>query len=92
MKFFFSDLDKNLQFLDMNFGSEMQKFRSEITLKNKISDLKSDLRNPLLNYNLCLSSKKWSFNFLIFLQYPIMFRLASGQKNFRSFSQTVFFN
>ena len=29
----------------------MQIFRSEITLKNKISYLKSDLRNPLLNYN-----------------------------------------
>ena len=70
----------------------MENFRSEITLKNKISDLKSDLRNPLLNYNLCISRKIWSFNFLMFLQYIIMFRLTSGQKNFRIFSQTVFFS
>ena len=34
----------------------MENFRSEITLKNKTSsDLKSDLRNPLLSYNLCIS-------------------------------------
>ena len=70
----------------------MENLSSEITLKNKISDLKSDLRNALLNYNLSISSKKWSFYFLMFLQNIIMFRLTSGQKNFRIFSQTVFFS
>ena len=69
----------------------MENFRSEITLKNKISDLKSDLINPLLNYNLCISSKKWSFYFLMFLQYTVMFRLTSGQINIRIFSKTNFF-
>ena len=69
----------------------MENFRSEITLKNKTSDLKSDLINPLLNYNLCISSKKWSCYFLMFLQYTVMFRLTSGQINFRIFSQTNFF-
>ena len=34
-----------------------------MALKNKISDLKSGLRNPLLNYNLYISSKKLSFFF-----------------------------
>ena len=57
LKFFFSDLDKSLQISDLKFGSKMENFNSEITLKNKVSDLKSDLRNLLLNYNLCISSK-----------------------------------
>ena len=68
----------------------MENFRSELTLKNKISDVKSDLRNPLLNYNLCIPSKNWSYQFMMFLQYTIKFRLTSGQKNFQTFSQTVF--
>ena len=45
-----SDPDKNLQISDLKFGSEMENIRSEITLENKISDL----RNPLLNGNLCI--------------------------------------
>ena len=35
LKFFVSDLDKNVQISDLKFGSEMENFRSEITLKNK---------------------------------------------------------
>ena len=92
LKFSISDLDQNLKISDLKVRSEMENFRSEITLKNKISDLKSDLRNPLLNYDLSISSKIWSFYFLMFLQYTIMFRLTSGQKKFRIFPQIVFFN
>ena len=33
LKFFISDLDKNLQISDLKFGSEKENFRSEITLK-----------------------------------------------------------
>ena len=29
--------------------------------------------------------------FLMFLQHIIMFKLTSGQKNFRTFTQTIFF-
>ena len=52
--------------------------------------MESFLRNPLWNDNLCLSSKTWSF--LMFLQYTIFFRLTSGKKSFRIFSQKFFFN
>ena len=66
LKFFISDLDKCLQISDLKFGSGMENFRSKINLKNKFSDLKLDLKNPLLNYNLCISSKTWSFFFWCF--------------------------
>ena len=91
MKIFISDRDKNLQFSDMTFESERESFKSEITLKNKILDLKSDLKNPLLNYNLCISDKKLSI-FWMFLRSTFMFRLTSDKKNFREISQTVFSN
>ena len=87
MKFFFSDLEKSLQISDLKIGSKMENFNSEITLKNKVSDLKSDLRNLLLNYNLCISSKTWSF--LMFLQYIII--LTSGQKTSEYFLKEFFF-
>ena len=44
LKFLVSDRDKNWQISDLKFGSQMENFRSEVTLKNKISDLKLDLR------------------------------------------------
>ena len=69
----------------------MKNFRSEITSKNKILDLKSDLRNRFLHYNLCISSKKWSFHFLMILLYKIMFRLTSGQKTSKYFHKQCFF-
>ena len=71
----------------------MKNFRSEITLKNKFQILKSDLRNLLLIYHFCISSKKWNFYFLMVVQYTIMFRLTSGQKNLalKRYSQTFFF-
>ena len=81
-------MDKNLKTLVLKFGSEIENFRSEINLKNKISDLKLDIRNPLL-------SKQLSFYFSMFLQYTIMFRLTSGRKKFpinftNSFFRTKF--
>ena len=36
LKFFISDLDKNLKILDRKLGSEIENFRSGIMLKNKI--------------------------------------------------------
>ena len=42
LKFINSDLDIKLQISDLKFGSEWENFRSEITLKNKTWDLKSD--------------------------------------------------
>ena len=86
----------------------MENFRSEITLENKISDLKLDLRHPLLNYSLCISSniratfratfratcisKNMEFLFFYCSTIHNMFRLTSGQKNYRICSQIVFFS
>ena len=53
---------------------EFESFRSKVSLKNKISDLKLDVRNLLVNYNLCFSSTHMSFHFLILLQYTLFFR------------------
>ena len=62
LKFFISDIDKKLQISDLKFGSsEIKKFTSEKTLKTKVSDLKLNLRNFLLNYNLCILSEKLNF-------------------------------
>ena len=41
----------------------MENFKSEIILKNKISDLNTDLINALLKYDLCISSKNGVFIF-----------------------------
>ena len=48
LKLFISDLDKNIQISGLKFISEIENFRSEISLKNKISDLKSDLRKSFV--------------------------------------------
>ena len=47
LKLCISNLDKKLKFSDLKNGSQVENFRSEIALKNKFSDLKLDLRNPL---------------------------------------------
>ena len=44
----------------------MENSRSKINLKNKFLDLKLDLKNLLLNYNLCISSKTGVFAFWYF--------------------------
>ena len=62
-KFFISCIIwlSDLKFFISAPNKSLQNFRSKITLTNKTSDLKSDLRKPLLNYNLCISSKILSF-------------------------------
>ena len=54
----------SLQFADLKFRSEIEHFRPKKNLYNKISNLKSDIRNSLSNYNLCILSKHLGFGFL----------------------------
>ena len=68
----------NLCFSDQKFGYEIETFRSERILKNKISDMILDMRNSLLNYNSCSLSKKLGLYFLMFLSYTIICILTSS--------------
>ena len=92
LKLFFSCLDKNLKIWNLKFGSEIEVFRNEITLKNKISDLKLDLKNFLFDYNWRISRKQLRFNVMLFLLYTIVqcwFKL-SGQNEQNLNFQTRF--
>ena len=71
----------------------MENFRSEITLKNEISDLNSRSETSFVKLKFMQFDQKIDFlffYFLMFLQYATMFRLSSGQKT-SEYSHKQFF-